>query len=96
MSFKSFFIFCESAPYTFYDELYKEDNSVQSKRKSIIEGSKKYLSNLCSSMFKFLKQLSYHYQGRENFNMDAFEDLFPEIPISHKTIFLETLNKPEV
>ena len=65
-------------------------------RKSIIDGSKKYVSNLCSSMFKFLKQLSYHYQGQENFNMDALEDLFPEVPISHKTIFLETLNKPEV
>ena len=27
MSFKTFFIFCESAPYTFYDELYEKDNS---------------------------------------------------------------------
>ena len=96
MSFKTFFIFCESAPYTFYNELYEKDNTVQPKRKSIIDGSKKYLSNLCSSMFKFLKQLSYHYQGQENFDMDALEDLFPEIPISNKTLFLETLNKPEV
>ena len=96
MSFKTFFIFCESAPYTFYNELYEKDNTVQPKRKSIIDGSKKYLSNLCSSMFKFLKQLSYHYQGQENFNLDALEDLFPEIPISNKTLFLETLNKPEV
>ena len=83
----------ETASYTFYDMLYEKDNSIQSKRKLIIDGSKKYLSNLCSSMFKFLKQLSYHYQGRENFNTDAFEDLFPEVPINHKTIFLETLNK---
>ena len=96
MSFRTFFIFCESAPYTFYEELYEKDNTVKTKRKSIIDGSKKYLSNLCSSMFKFLKQLSYHYQGQENFDMDALEDLFPEVPISHKTIFLETLNKPEV
>ncbi len=30
-------------------------------------------------------------------DMDALEDLFPEVPIiGHKTIFLETLNKPEV
>ncbi len=74
MSFKSFFIFYESAPNTFYDELYETDNSVQSKRKSIIDGSKKYLSNLCSFVFKFLKQLSNHYQGRENFNLKAFKD----------------------
>ena len=95
MSFKTFFIFCESAPYTFYNELYEKDNSVKTMRKSIIDGSKKYLSNLCSSMFKFLKQLSYHYQERENFNLGVLEDVFPEVPTSQKTIFLETLNKPE-
>ena len=66
-------------------------------RKSNIDGSKKYLNHLCSSMFKFLKkQLSYHYQVRENFDMNALKDLFPEVPMSQKTIFLETLNKPEV
>ena len=77
MSFKTFFIFCELAPYTFYDELYDKDSSVKTMRKSIIDGSKKYLSNLCSSMVNFLKQLSYHYQGQENFDMNAHEDLFP-------------------
>jgi hypothetical protein len=96
MSFKTFLIFCDSAPYTFYDELYEKDNFVETMRKSIIDGSKKYLSHLCSSLFKFLKQLSYHYQGLQNFDMEALEDLFPENPISQKTIFLETLNKPEV
>ena len=65
-------------------------------RKSNIDGSKKYLNHLCSSMFKFLKQLSYHYQVCENFDMDPLEDVFPEDPMSQKTIFLETLNKPEV
>ena len=34
MSFKTFFIFCESAPYTFYDELLKKDNSVKTLKKS--------------------------------------------------------------
>ena len=43
MSFRTFFIFCEPAPYTFYNELYEIDNTVQPKRKSIIDGSKKYL-----------------------------------------------------
>ena len=65
--------------------------------KSIIDGSKEYLSHLCSSLFKFFKQLNYHYQGRENFDMEALEDLFSEVPImNQKMIFLETLNKPEV
>jgi len=96
MSFKSFFIVCESAPYTHYDALYKIDKSVKENRESIISGSKRYLNNLCHSMFKFLKQLSSHYQLRANFDMDALEDLFPEVPISDKSIFLETLNKPEV
>ena len=33
MSFKTLFIFCESAPYTFYDELLKKDNSVKTIKK---------------------------------------------------------------
>ena len=100
MSFKTFLyeLYNVSCPsrHVFCDELYEKDNSVKTMRKSIIDGSKKYLSHLCSSLFKFLKQLSYHYQGRQNFDMEALEDLFPEVPMSQKTIFLETLNKPEV
>jgi len=28
--------------------------------------------------------------------MDALEEWFPEVPLKQKSIFLETLNKPEV
>jgi hypothetical protein len=94
MSFEAFFIFCDSVPCTFYKEMLSKNQSVKIHRASIIEGSMKYLNNLCSSMFKFLKQLSHHYQLRENFDMDALEELFPEIPLKQKSIFLGTLNKP--
>ena len=96
VSFETFSIYCESASCTFYNELLSIDQSVKEHRATIIKESKNYLNNLCSSVFKFLKQLSHHYQLRENFDMDALEEWFPEVPLKQKSIFLETLNKPEV
>ena len=95
MSFKTFFIIFESAPYSFYNELLQKDHSVKRMRASIIEGSKKYLNNFCSSMFKFLKQLN-QYRQRDSLDMDVLEDLFPEVPMIQKSNFLEILNKPAV
>lgn len=96
MSFETFSIYCESAPCTFYNELLSIDQSVKVHRASIIKESKKYLNNLCSSVFKFLERLSHHYQLHKNFDLDALEELFTEVPLKQKSIFLETLNKPEV
>jgi hypothetical protein len=93
--FKTFFIICESAPYTYYDRLFAIDPSVKSLRPAIIEGSKKYLKHLCLNMFNFLKQLNV-YRECDRLDMEILEGLFTEVSVTEKSKFLDTLNKPAV
>ena len=93
--FQTFFLICESAPYTFYAEMLEKDKRVKELRQSIINGAKKFLQQLCVSMFKFLKQLN-HYRQCQNLEMNILEGLFPEVSLQDKTKFLETLNRPAI
>ena len=95
LPFQTFFIICESAPYTFYNQLLEKDISVKQNRTVLIEGAKKYLNQLCLSMFKFLKQLNYNRQC-QNLEINILEGLFPEVSVREKESFLETLNRPAI